>query len=158
MRPGAALCVDSIPEKNSVVDNIPWRLAALENKFLNFYIMHKSSEVLPAGRLHRLWLAGGESLQKPSQLLAGKRPYLRSVPRPLEFSIVQAFCAKHETRLVKVQGLERISFPAAKQIKGVRIRVHLVSVPDQGHKAVKTAPHISAPSDDINFRVTGQCT
>ena len=88
LRPGAALCVDSIPEKNSVVDNIPWRLAALENKFLNFYIMHKSSEVLPAGRLHRLWLADGESFQKPSQLLAGKRPYLRSVPRPLEFSIV----------------------------------------------------------------------
>lgn len=92
-------------KKNSVVDNIPWRLAALEKNFLNFYIMHKSSEVLPAGRLHRLWLAGGESFQKPSQLLAGKRPYLRSVPRPLEFSIVQAFCAEHETRLVKVQGL-----------------------------------------------------
>lgn len=76
MWPGAALCVDSIPGKNSVVDNIPWQLAALENKFINFYIMHKSSEVLPAGRLDRLWLADGESFQKPSQLLAGKQPYL----------------------------------------------------------------------------------
>lgn len=75
MHSGAALCVDNLPKKNGIVDNIPWRLLALENKFLNFYIMHKSSEVLPATRLHCLWLADGEAFQKPAQLLAGKQPY-----------------------------------------------------------------------------------
>ena len=139
------------------MDNIPWWPAALENKFLNFYIMHKRSEVLPATRLHCLWLADGEAFQEPAQLLAGEQPYFRSVAWPLEFSIIQAFCAKYKSSLVKVQRLKCISFPTAEQIQGIRIGIHLESVPDNSHKAVKAAAHVSASSDEVNFRVTGKC-
>lgn len=145
------------PEKSGSVDNFPGRLLPLENKFLNFSIMHKSSEILPAGRLHRLWLADGEPFQKPAQLLAGKRPYLRSIARPLEFSIIKAFCAEHKSCLVKIQGLKGISFPSAEQVQCIRIRVHLASIADDGHKAVEAAPHVGVSGDDIDLCAIGQC-
>ncbi len=145
------------PKKSGNVDNFPGRRLLPENKFLNFYIMHKRSEILSAGRTHSLRLADGKLFQKPAQLLAGKQPYFRSIARPLEFPIVQAFRAEHETRLVKIQGLQRISFPTAEQVQGILIRIHLVSVPDNGHKAVEATPHVGAAGDDINFRITGQC-
>lgn len=111
--------------------------------------MHKKLKVFPAGRPHCFWLADGEVFQKPAELLAGKEPHFRSVTRSLEFSVVQAFCAEYESCLVKVQSFQCVPFPAAEQVQGIRIGVHPVCVPDNGHKAVKAAPHIGASSDDV---------
>ncbi len=44
------------------VDNPSRQLPPPENNFFNFSIMHKKSEVLPAGRLNCLRLADGEPL------------------------------------------------------------------------------------------------
>lgn len=145
------------PIKSGSVDNLQKRSLPPENKFLNFCIMHKGSEIFPAGRLHCMRLADGEPFQKPAQLLAGEQPHFFSIARPLELSIIQPFRAEHKSRLVKVQSLERISFSAAEQVQCICIRIHLVSVADNGHKAVEAAPHIRAPGDDINFCITGQC-
>ncbi|KAI4446686.1 hypothetical protein C823_001204 [Eubacterium plexicaudatum ASF492] len=145
------------PKKSGSVDNFQKRRQPPENKFLNFIIMHKRSEIFPAGRLHCIRLADGESFRKPAQLLAGEQPDFFRIARPLELSIIQSFRAEHKSRLVKVQSLERISFSAAEQVQCICIRIHLVSVADKGHKAVEAAPHIRAPGDDINFCITGQC-
>lgn len=118
--------------------------------------MHKRSEILPTGRPHSLRLADGEPFQEPAQLLAGEWPHLRSIARPLEFSVIQTFRAEHKTCLVKVQGFKRIPFPAAEQVQRVCIGIHLVSIADDGHKAVEAAPHVGASGDDINLCVTGQ--
>lgn len=119
--------------------------------------MHKRSEILPAGRPHCLRLADGEPFQEPAQLLARKRPYLRSIARPLEFSIIKAFCAERKSCLIEIQGLKGISFPSAEQVQCICIGIHLISVADDGHKAVEAAPHVCASGDDIDLCVIGQC-
>jgi len=57
-----AVYVDSPAEKSSGVDNFPQWYQTQEKKFLKFCIMHKKSEVFPAGRLYCFRLADGKAL------------------------------------------------------------------------------------------------
>ena len=113
-----------------------------KKNILNSLFSTKMSEIPPLRGGECFWLVDGKPFHKPAVFLAGEGADFGCGPGPLEAARVQPHVEQDKTCFIMMQGFQTVRFPAAEKIKCICIRIHLVSIPDDRHKAIDGEPHI----------------